>query len=505
MEKAPEKRNTAPLRGLYGLPDGSVLSVIGAGGKTTSILHLAQVFRAQGRRVLVVTTTHMQDRPDRLEREDEIRRALRTDGFAYAGTRVERNGAVRMAPLPEEVLLRLMSDADVTLIEADGSRRLPFKVPKTTEPVIHGATTAVLLIAGMSAAGRPIGEVSYNAGALCRVLTDAWGRPVAEEETLTPEAMAEAYRLTYVKDLRGAGWRLQLLPAVPGDDAPENDAPENDASGASQHAYPAGLPGRRPDGSAKPLYLMAGQLTDAERVRLGGRFLAGFAGEAEEDRRFFTPVRIWPVLLAAGYSSRFSGNKLLAPCGGKPMVQCALENLTEACGGRTETEAVTVVTQYPEIIAMAGRFGAEAVVNPDPSRGISSSIRVGCGAAETRAVSRGAALSERDYLVFFTGDMPDLHAGTIRKLFDALCEKRPRLAAVSFGGQFGIPAAFRADLLPEIRTLTGDRGGKSLLRAHRDELLLVGAEPGELADYDTAEELAARKTNGDVGGCPPAE
>jgi probable selenium-dependent hydroxylase accessory protein YqeC len=67
------------------------------------------------------------------------------------------------------------------LVEADGSRGLPFKAPADHEPVIPSSATLVVVVVGIDALGRPIGETAHRAE---RVLA-LTGRSV--DDPVTPE------------------------------------------------------------------------------------------------------------------------------------------------------------------------------------------------------------------------------------------------------------------------------------------------------------------------------
>ena len=49
----------APLKQLLSLPERGIISVIGGGGKTSVIAHLADEFCREGKTVLCTTTTHI--------------------------------------------------------------------------------------------------------------------------------------------------------------------------------------------------------------------------------------------------------------------------------------------------------------------------------------------------------------------------------------------------------------------------------------------------------------
>ena len=99
------------------LPEHAVISVTGAGGKTSLVFAWARELAAAGKSVIITTTTHMY-RPERME-EDGISIIVSDDP--------ERPDKV-MAP-PADILDSLRETADVVLIEADGSRRMPLKWP----------------------------------------------------------------------------------------------------------------------------------------------------------------------------------------------------------------------------------------------------------------------------------------------------------------------------------------------------------------------------------------
>lgn len=78
----------------------------------------------------------------------------------------------------EEFLQEIVSLADITLIEADGAKRLPFKFPKQNEPVYISSSNKVVYIVGMSALNQPLKS-------LCRVELLAKFLQKQVNETLT--------------------------------------------------------------------------------------------------------------------------------------------------------------------------------------------------------------------------------------------------------------------------------------------------------------------------------
>ncbi len=187
------------------------------------------------------------------------------------------------------------------------------------------------------------------------------------------------------------------------------------------------------------------------------------------------------LYLAAGFSRRYGENKLLVHrIDGKPMYRVLLDRLitlkeTESCVGE-----LILVTQYEQIMREMKTLPVMTVINPDPDRGISSSLQTGI-----QALLDGERIADVDYLVCFTADQPNLTAGTVLSFLKGMAESGSTLGCVSDGEDLGNPCAFGAEWIPELMALTGDRGGKRILRMHPEEVYVYsGARPEELVDVD---------------------
>ncbi len=143
------------LKDALAIPDTArCICAVGAGGKTSLLYRLAEEYRQRGRRVLVVTTTKMYapEKDGMLDKgTKEILEKLAKDGFVIAGTCLPEG---KMGPLPREVWKKVCFAADVALVEADGSRRMPLKLPGEKEPVLPEECDFLVTVAGLSALGR---------------------------------------------------------------------------------------------------------------------------------------------------------------------------------------------------------------------------------------------------------------------------------------------------------------------------------------------------------------
>ena len=137
-----------------------IIAIVGSGGKTTLIKKLTQQYRLQGKSVFVTTTTHMFIEKDTLLTDDAgtILGALRENGYAMAGI----PQGEKIKALSKETFDTVCAAADVVLVEADGSKRLPLKFPNGTEPVIPENTDEVIVVCGLNALEQPAKNVCHR-------------------------------------------------------------------------------------------------------------------------------------------------------------------------------------------------------------------------------------------------------------------------------------------------------------------------------------------------------
>lgn len=160
-----------------------IISLVGGGGKTTLMYALADWYSRQGLRVLVTTTTHIR-KPEHFYTESlSGLENLWKDGI-YGVMGVETAGG-KLKSLPMDELEACVQAADITLIEADGAKCLPCKVPIEKEPVIPDTCDLVIGVMGMDAWNQPVGERCFRSGQARAVFG------YEPEMLLTTERMAE--------------------------------------------------------------------------------------------------------------------------------------------------------------------------------------------------------------------------------------------------------------------------------------------------------------------------
>jgi probable selenium-dependent hydroxylase accessory protein YqeC len=153
-------------------PDGRhCISVVGGGGKTTTIFQLARELKALEKKVLVTTTTNMfvpgEDQCDVLVLTP-AQDAHLFEGIPY-GTVVCLGGGlladtVKLKSVDPVFIDRIMAQGlfDTVLVEADGAKRKPIKAPAHYEPVIPASSTCVIGVIGLDALGAPLDEAHVH-------------------------------------------------------------------------------------------------------------------------------------------------------------------------------------------------------------------------------------------------------------------------------------------------------------------------------------------------------
>ena len=185
------------------------------------------------------------------------------------------------------------------------------------------------------------------------------------------------------------------------------------------------------------------------------------------------------VVLAAGAGSRFGGGKLLAPLGGRPVLQHVLDRVAHA----GITEVVVVLGEDADAVEAAIEWRAEhRVRNPDPSRGLSSSVRLGIG-----ALGR-----EVDRALVVLGDQPRVPREAITALLASDDDPARAVAVPRYAGGDGgrNPVLLGRRAFVHIDALDGDRGFGPWLAAH-PELVREVPVSGHNPDMDTREDHVA--------------
>jgi molybdenum cofactor cytidylyltransferase len=200
------------------------------------------------------------------------------------------------------------------------------------------------------------------------------------------------------------------------------------------------------------------------------------------------------IILAAGASSRMGRPKQLLPLGGRPLLQCVLD---EALASRLD-EIVLVLghraEEIREALALPEGSRVRAVVNADWARGQSTTLRLALRSASPTASAAAILL----------GDQPGVDAALIDRVAKAFLDTglpaaRPVYSGADGGRVPGHPVFLARRIWSEVDELGGDEGARALLAARADWLLEIPVEGEPPADIDTWEDYQRAGGAGPTG------
>ena len=189
------------------------------------------------------------------------------------------------------------------------------------------------------------------------------------------------------------------------------------------------------------------------------------------------------IVLAAGLSTRFPGNKLLYKWWGKPVIKHTVENILNSIVDR-----VVVVTGYMvdeiEKVLKDVDDRVELVYNPNYVEGMSSSVKTGV----KHVVKK---YDDVEALVFTPGDCAWIPSIVYDLMITKFREDKPLILVASYQGVKGHPIMFNSELIPDLVNVSEEtRGLKHVVKKYYWGLRIYETnQPGVLLDLDTYNDL----------------
>ena len=188
------------------------------------------------------------------------------------------------------------------------------------------------------------------------------------------------------------------------------------------------------------------------------------------------------VVTAAGSAVRFGGKKLLAPIDGEPLLDHTIRSLLE--GGVSEVVVVVGTDTRRELARDVNAMNdprVRPVENPDPSRGMFSSIQI------------GVATASGDALVVLPGDMPYVRPETVRAVI-AKFRERSTIVSPRYKGKRGHPVVLPLSLRDAIAATPPTANLHDVIKRHPSEPVdLEVNDAGVVRDVDTPADLQPRR------------
>lgn len=211
-------------------------------------------------------------------------------------------------------------------------------------------------------------------------------------------------------------------------------------------------------------------------------------------------MKITGIVLAAGQSQRFGGDKMLHPI--------LIDNTEFPMGVASALHLKPYVDNLACIVRPLDQKFKQAldnhqlpwVENPDFETGMSSSIKVGV-----------RSFMQSDYLIVALGDMPYIQASTYQVLFNKIgkmlnepedtrpiirtvySSNKPSSKSLDPTSSVGHPVAFPSWAFSELLELKGDQGARTvLLEGQKNDCLIdiSCSDGGIVRDQDTRDKMS---------------
>jgi molybdenum cofactor cytidylyltransferase len=441
------------------------LALVGAGGKTSVLFRLgremihASASQDPPRNVFLAATTHLAlEQLELAEHHLVIRTPEELSALEerippglvlFTGPQTE---AQRSAGLNLDCVDRLRDLADrhatPLIIEADGSRQRPLKAPAPHEPVIPTWIDCVVVVAGLSGLGKPLGSKWVHRPELFSELSG-----LNPGETIDPAALtlALSHPRGGLKAIPSAARRVVLLNQA---DTPERQAMAYDMAKRLSPVYHA---------------VLIADLAPPSSALMGTDLIT-----AEDGPVIAVHEPVAGVILAGGSSSRLGQAKQLLPWRGQALVWHVARTALAA-----DLSPVVVVTGFAagDVRAALMDLPLSFVNNEDWRAGLSASVRAGLQALPPHT---GGA-------IFLLADQPQIPPDLVRSLVESHASNLSALVAPLIDGQRANPVLFDRRTFPELSELSGDAGGRALFARYRPTWV-PWHDSSLLLDVDTPED-----------------
>ena len=395
------------------------VAIVGGGGKTTTLFMLA---REAPSKVIAAATAHMAVEQVALaDRQVYVTTPAELDGYSLqAGLTFfsgHENSTGKTTGLSVESARAVLALAEANAVplymETDGSKCLPLKAPAEHEPPIPDFVDTVIYVVGLSGLGQPL-----NAEHVHRPERYANISGLSLDDPITPEAIAKVLVDPNggLKNVPPGARRIALLNQA--------DTPELQAQ--------AQLIARRllPAYHAVAITALKYQQIHAIHEQTAG------------------------IILAAGGSTRMGQPKALLMWRGEPFVRQVARTALAA-----DLSPVIIVAgeHVAEIQAAVSDLPVTVIHNADWAAGQSTSVKAGLKALPATV---GAA-------IFLLTDQPHVPIELVKTLRDQHAQTCAPIVAPLIEDRRGNPVLFDRVTFGDLRSLSGDVGGRAVFAKQR--------------------------------------
>ncbi len=439
------------------LTDPALVSFVGAGGKTTLILRLAEELSAVGHKVIITTTTKIYP-PDNLplilastfkKALAELSETFKTQSIAVIGSEISPDG--KLKGLLPDLVNRIFKELQLfTLVEADGARGKPLKGYNDYEPLIPSGSDLIFAVIGADALGKKVDEAFIHRSAQFCAATG-----IDAGSAISATVLAKSYRQMH--DITGSQAPSAGLNAILNKTdllaEPQKTALELLDSLVKESV------------TCNNLLLTTAQ--DANPVK--------FILQVPPKK---PAVTVAAIILAAGLSKRMGEDKLSLKLGESTVFETTLQAITKA----GFQQVIVVARPGSNLAEQARSYNCHLVENPTPEKGQSSSLKAGLKALDSNIQGALFALADQPLI---TPELYILLSNSYRK-------KLKLITCPLYQGKRGNPTIFDRRAWPALQQIEGDQGGRSLLRHLTEEQVdyIRVDDPAVITDLDTPADYA---------------
>ena len=182
--------------------------------------------------------------------------------------------------------------------------------------------------------------------------------------------------------------------------------------------------------------------------------------------------KVGGVILAAGEAKRFGAQKLLVRLEGRPLVQHVIDAANASC---LEDIVLVVGTKANDLLPELDVGRTRVVHNPDPARGLASSLQIGL-----RSLDQGLNAA-----LVILGDVPGVTTALIDELVARGRDTGASAVISVWRGRRSPPVVLPKSLWAAAFALQGDVGMREVLKDQDVVEFTVTDALGSLDDIDT--------------------
>lgn len=164
------------------------------------------------------------------------------------------------------------------------------------------------------------------------------------------------------------------------------------------------------------------------------------------------------IILAAGFSKRMGKNKLVLPFKDSTIIESVIKEVLAS-----NLDKAYIVCREDEVKDLANKYPIHIIVNKRAHEGQSTSI--------VRALEQIGDSDSNDSYMFFVGDQPLIHKQFINEMIDFYYENKASILVPLYNNKRGTPVIFFSKWKNDLLKLTGDEGGRRIIRQNMKVVL----------------------------------